>query len=266
MQWCRVLHAGEPRYGIVQGGEVALVRGSPFEAYEPMGVSCRLAEVKLLVPVEPRNFYAVGVNYAAHVEWARNRHKMQIGVPKQADIGYRSPNALIATTEAIVIPSDSPGPVEYEGELVAVVGKKARYLREDEALGCILGYTLGNDVTERSWQLSDRTLWRAKNSDTFKPMGPVIATGLNPSRQRLVVRVNGVVVNEYDTDKMIFSVEHYIARMSRYVTLFPGDVIWLGTDGACEPPLKPGAIVAIENEHIGVLRNPVVAETAATGR
>ena len=263
MQWCRILHDGDERYGIVEGDELALVRGSPFDAYESTNVTCRLSEAKVLVPVEPRNFYAVGVNYAAHVEWARNRHKMQIGIPKQADIGYRSPNALIATAEAIIIPSDSPGPVEYEGELVAVVGKRARHLSEGEARGCIFGYTLGNDVSERSWQLSDRTLWRAKNSDTFKPMGPLIATDLNPAQQRILVRVNGAVVNEYDTDKMIFTIEHYISRMSKYVTLFPGDVIWLGTDGACEPALKSGDVVSVENKHIGVLRNPVVDEAAA---
>jgi 2-keto-4-pentenoate hydratase/2-oxohepta-3-ene-1,7-dioic acid hydratase in catechol pathway len=263
MQWCRVLHAGEARYGIVEGGEVELVRGSPFETYERTSDRCSLSQTKLLVPVQPRNFYAVGVNYAAHVEWARERHKMQIGIPKQADIGYRSPNALIATGEPIVIPSDSPGPVEYEGELVAVIGRKARHLDEAHALDCVLGYTLGNDLSERAWQLSDRTLWRAKNADTFKPMGPVIATGLDPSRQRITIRVNGGIANEYDTDRMIFSIEHYIARITRYVTLFPGDVIWLGTDGACEPALKPGDAVSIENERIGVLRNPVVAEAPA---
>lgn len=262
MHWCRVLHDGEERYGIAEGDSVSLVRGTPFGSYERTHETCLLSHARILVPVEPRNFYAVGVNYAAHVEWARNRHKMQIGVPTQADIGYRSPNALIAAGESIVIPRDSQGPLEYEGELVAVVGRKARNLSESEALGCLLGYTLGNDLSERGWQRSDRTLWRAKNCDTFKPMGPVIATALDPSRQHISVRVNGSVANEYDTDSMIFSIEHYIARMSRYVTLHPGDVIWLGTDGACEPALQPGDVVSIENESIGVLANRVVAETA----
>jgi 2-keto-4-pentenoate hydratase/2-oxohepta-3-ene-1,7-dioic acid hydratase in catechol pathway len=262
MQWCRVLHDGEQRYGIAEGDHVSLVRGTPFGRYEATRETCLLSHSRILVPVEPRNFYAVGVNYAAHVEWARNRHKMPIGVPTQADIGYRSPNALIAAGESIVIPRDSEGPLEYEGELVAVVGRKARNLSESEALDCLFGYTLGNDLSERSWQRADRTLWRAKNCDTFKPMGPVIATGLDPSRQRITIRVNGSVANEYDTDRMIFSVEHYIARMSRYVTLHPGDVIWLGTDGACEPALRPGDVVSIENERIGVLANPVVAEPA----
>jgi len=260
MRWCRVLYDGEARYGIVEGDHVSLVRGTPFGHYEPTGEACLLSRSRILVPTEPRNFYAVGVNYAAHVEWARGRHKMQIGVPTQADIGYRSPNALIASGEPIVVPSDSEGPLEYEGELVAVVGREARNLDVSEALNCLLGYTLGNDVSERNWQRSDRTLWRAKNCDTFKPMGPVIATGLDPSRQRIAVRVNGRVANEYDTERMIFSVEHYIARMTRYVTLHPGDVIWLGTDGACEPALQAGDVVSIENEHIGLLVNPVVAQ------
>jgi len=260
MHWCRLLHDGEARYGIVEGDHVSLVRGTPFGHYEPTGEACLLSRSRILVPTEPRNFYAVGVNYAAHVEWARGRHKMQIGVPTQADIGYRSPNALIASGEPIVVPSDSEGPLEYEGELFAVVGRNARNLDVSEALGCLLGYTLGNDLSERNWQRSDRTLWRAKNCDTFKPMGPVIATDLDPSRQRIAVRVNGRVANEYDTERMIFSVEHYIARMTRYVTLHPGDVIWLGTDGACEPALHAGDVVSIENEHIGILVNPVVAQ------
>ena len=260
MHWCRVLHDREARYGIVEEDNVSLIRGTPFGHYEATDETCRLSQSRILPPAEPRNFYAVGVNYAAHVEWARRRHNMQIGVPTQADIGYRSPNALIASGEAIVVPRDAEGPLEYEGELVAVVGRKARNLRESEALDCLLGYTLGNDLSERNWQRSDRTLWRAKNCDTFKPMGPVIATGLDPSRQRITVRVNGCVANEYDTERMIFSVEHYISRMSRYVTLHPGDVIWLGTDGACEPALQAGDVVSIENEHIGVLANPVVAQ------
>jgi 2-keto-4-pentenoate hydratase/2-oxohepta-3-ene-1,7-dioic acid hydratase in catechol pathway len=208
----------------------------------------------------PAIFYAVGLNYRAHIEWAASRHGIPAKIPTQADVGYRSVNALIPHVEAIVIPKDSPGPVEYEGELVAVIGRRARDLSEAEALGCVLGYTLGNDVSERAWQTTDRTLWRAKNSDTFKPMGPVIVTDLDPRRQRIAVRVNGRVVSEYDTAAMIFDAAHYIARMSRYVTLHAGDVIWLGCDGPTEPPLKAGDTVEVVNEAIGVLGNPVVRE------
>jgi len=164
---------------------------------------------------------------------------------------------LIATNETIVIPADSEGPVQYEGELVAVVGKKARNLSEADALSCILGYTLGNDVSERSWQASDRTLWRAKNADTFKPMGPFIVTGLDPMDLTISVRVNGETVSEYSTGKMLFSAQHYIAQITKYMTLWPGDVIWLGTDNATIPDLKHGDVCEIVQKHIGVLRNPV---------
>src|SRR5205823_2664984 len=87
--------------------------------------------------------------------------------------------------DQIAIPKDSTGPVEFEGELVAVVGEKAKHLPEREALGCIAGYTLGNDLSERAFQRSDRTLWRAKNTDTFKPMGPVVVAGIDPMAQKI---------------------------------------------------------------------------------
>jgi len=203
------------------------------------------------------NFYAAGLNFRAHIEWANSRggsHK----VPPQADIGYRSKNALILSGEEIVIPADSPGPVEYEGEIVAVIGKWAKDLTEQNALDCVLGYTLGNDVSERAWQKSDRTLWRAKNSDTFKPMGPSIVSGIDPMAQVILVRVNGKVVSSYETKNMIFGVAHYLARMSRYCTLYPGDVVWFGCDGATLPALQDGDLVEVINEHIGVLANRVV--------
>jgi len=255
--WCRIETGGRAPYGLVQGELVTVVDGSPFDRYTPTGTRVSLRDARLLVPVVPANFYAVGLNYRAHIEWAAARHSIPAKVPTQADVGYRSPNALIAGGETIVIPNDSPGPVEYEGELVAVIGRRARDLSEAEALGCVLGYTLGNDVSERAWQRTDRTLWRAKNTDTFKPMGPVIVSDLDPRHQRIAVRVNGRVVSAYDTSAMIFDAAHYIARISRYVTLYPGDVVWFGCDGPTEPPLSAGDTVEVVNDAIGVLSNPV---------
>ncbi|MGZ5079943.1 MAG: fumarylacetoacetate hydrolase family protein [Usitatibacter sp.] len=212
---------------------------------------------KLPPPVVPGNFYAAGLNYRAHIEWANRAHGAAYTVPTQADIGYRSNNALIGSGHDIVIPKDSIGPVEYEGELVAVIGRQARNLSEAEALDCVAGYTLGNDVSERSWQRGDRTLWRAKNSDTFKPMGPRIVSGIDPMNQVIEVRVNGRSVSRYNTKDMIFGVAHFISRMSRYVTLHPDDVIWLGCDGPTEPALQPGDLVEVVNDAIGVLANRV---------
>jgi len=208
-----------------------------------------------------RNFYAAGLNYKAHVDWANSRgasHK----VPAAPDIGYRSAAALIPSGGEIVIPADSPGPVEYEGELVAVIGKKAKDLTEGNALDCVQGYTLGNDVSERAWQKTDRTLWRAKSADTFKPMGPVIVGGIDPMDQQIDVRINGRTVSSYNTRGMIFGVAQYLARMSRYVTLHPGDIVWFGCDAATLPPLQPGDLVEVANEAIGVLANRVARAKA----
>ena len=128
---------------------------------------------------------------------------------------------------------------------------------EARALDYVAGYTLGNDVSERSWQKSDRTLWRAKNTDTFKPMGPRIVAGIDPMNQVIEVRINGKTVSSYNTKGMIFSVAQYISRMSRYVTLHPNDVIWFGCDGPTLPALQPGDLVEVVNDAIGVLANRV---------
>lgn len=211
---------------------------------------------------EVRNFYAAGLNFRSHIEWANERDKARAAagykVPTQADIGYRSTNALIAHGEDIVIPADATDQIEYEGELVAVIGRKAKHLTEANALDCVAGYTLGNDVSERRWQKSDRTLWRAKNTDTFKPMGPRVVSGIDPMNLQIDVRINGTTVSSYNTSAMIFGVAHYLARMSQYVTLHPGDVVWFGCDGPTLPALKHGDLVEVVCEAIGVLGNRVV--------
>ena len=258
MKWCRIEVDGKPAFGIVEGAEVALVDAPPYERHAPTGKKVALKGAKLLPPVMPPNFYAAGINFRDHIEWASRRLGMALKPPAQADIGYRSANALIGSGGDIVIPKDAPGPIHFEGELVAVVGTKAKHLSEERALDCIAGYTLGNDLSERSFQKSDRTLWRAKNIDTFKPMGPVVVDGIDPMNQVITVRVNGKEASSYNTKGAIFSLPHYIARMSAYVTLWPGDVIWLGCDGPTLPALEAGDLVEVVNDAIGVLANRVV--------
>ena len=154
---------------------------------------------------------------------------------------------------------DASEEVQYEGELVVVIGKRCKRVSEADALDCVFGYTIGNDVSERVWQRNDRTLWRGKNTDTFKPMGPWIVTGLDPDVLRVTIRVNGQEMFSYAIKDAIFSVRQFISRMSEYLTLHPGDVLWMGTDGATEN-IKDGDVVEIEIPDIGVLRNPVVRE------
>ena len=259
-KWCRIEVAGRPVYAALEGKEVIALEGEPFAHHKRTAACYPLSGVKLLAPVQPPNFYAAGLNYASHIEWANQHHGKNLPLPKQADIGYRSPNALVGSGAEVVIPKDSTGSFEFEGELVAVIGKKAKHLSEAEALSCVAGYTLGNDVSERAWQFSDRTLWRAKNSDTFKPMGPFVVSGIDPMNQDIEVRINGKTVSKYNTSGMVFSVQHYLSRMSQYLTLHPGDVIWFGCDGATIPSLQPGDVVEVVNDAIGILSNRVVRE------
>ncbi|HEX4186036.1 MAG TPA: Rv2993c-like domain-containing protein, partial [Stellaceae bacterium] len=128
MRWIRYETNGHPAYGIVEGDMVTEVRGDPFAGYERTTIRQPMASVKLLVPVEPRTFYCAGLNYAEHVIEAARKRGQEPNLPKAADIGYRANNALVAHGEAIVIPADATDRVQYEGELVAVIGRKAKHL------------------------------------------------------------------------------------------------------------------------------------------
>lgn len=260
MKWCRLEGANGPAYGLVEGSEVAELSHVPFNGIERTGKIFPLESLQLLPPVMPYNFYAAGRNYVAHIDWANEYHGMSLKVPHQADIGYRSPNALIGSGSDIVIPRGSTGPIEFEGELVAVVGRKAKHLTEENALDCICGYTLGNDLSERAFQKSDSTMWRAKNMDTFKPMGPFVVSDIDPMALTISVRVNGKTVSEYNTSKMVFSLAHYLAHMTQFLTLHPGDVLWMGCDGPTLPALLPGDLIEVVNDEIGVLSNRITKE------
>jgi|SRR5665213_820898 len=255
--WCRFKSDERTSYGIVEGDQVIAVDGSPFGPYRRSGAAFPLASVKLLIPVVPPTFYCVGINYADHINKMAAIRKTEPVFPKQPDIGYRANNALIAHEEDIVKPAEAGEAFQYEGELVAVFGKRCRNVSKEDALDYVLGWTIGNDVSERNWQKTDRTLWRAKNSDTFKPMGPWIVTGLNPNDMETVIRLNGKETDRFRTNNMIFDAPTYISEVSKYCTIEPGDVMWMGTDGV-PANMKPGDTVEIEISGIGVLRNKVV--------
>ena len=259
MKWCRYQSGSKVSYGVIDGTTVVEVTGGPFERHATTTTTTYLSAVKLLVPIVPPTFYAAGVNYREHVTEMARRRGVAPEFPPQADVGYRANNALIAHDEPIVIPRDAGELVQYEGELVAVIGKRCKHVSEAEALDYVFGYTIGNDVSERTWQRNDRTFWRGKNTDTFKPMGPWIVTGLDPDELTVTVRLNGREMFSYAVKDAIFGVRQFISRMSQYLTLYPGDVLWMGTDGATEN-MKDGDVVEVEVGGIGVLRNPVVRE------
>lgn len=263
-KWCRIKTAAGPRFGMVEGGAgengtVALVDGSPFDRFEPTGETVPLADARLLVPVVPGTFYAIGSNYRDHIEKMAKALDREPVYYERPRVGYRANSALIADGEDIVKPANSTDLFQYEAELVAVVGQGGRNVTPGQARDMIFGWTIGNDVSERTWQKTDPTNIRAKNSDTFKPMGPVVLEGNDMAGMRTRVRLNGRTVHDFDTAAMIFDAADVIAEISRYNTLSPGDVVWLGTDDKPEN-LKPGDALEIEITGIGTLRNRVVAE------
>ena len=260
MRWIRFNDDGKATYGILEGATVKVVRGNPFDGYEEFGETRAFDDVKLLVPVVPNVFYAAGLNYVDHIMEHAAKSGREPNIPPEADVGYRANNALIAHGDTIVIPKDATERVEYEAEIVVIIGKKAKDLTEENALECVLGYTIGNDMSERTWQKNDRTLWRAKNSDTFKPMGPWIETDAKLEDMETIVRLNGEETIRFGTNKMLFSVQTFLARMSRYIELQPGDVVWMGTEGS-SPQVKDGDVIEIEITNVGTLRNPVVRAT-----
>ncbi len=259
MRWVKFTAGATTAYGIIEGDRIAEVSGDPLTTWQRAGRSHALAEVKIELPLMPRTFYCAGLNYVEHVKEAANKRGEVPNIPERPEIGYRAQNALIAHDEDVVIPRLATEKIHYEGELVVVIGKRAKHLSEADALSCVFGYTIGNDVSERTWQKSDRGLWRAKNSDTFKPMGPWIETDVNLDAMQTTVRLNGAPRTVFATNHMLFGIARFISEMTKYMTLWPGDVMWMGTDGA-SPDIKAGDVVEVEISGIGTLRNRFVAE------
>jgi len=259
MRWARIDLNGTPTYAVIEGEAVIPVRGSPFDIWERTAQRLNLPDVKLLVPVIPPTFYAAGMNYAEHVKEVAEKVGQKPNLPTQADIGYRASNALIAHNEQIVIPADATDQVQYEGELVVVIGRKCKHLTRENALSAVLGYTIGNDVSERTWQKADRTMWRSKNTDTFKPMGPWIETDVKLQDLVTTIRLNNEHIIAFPTNNMIFGVIDYLVNMTTCLTLYPGDVVWMGTEGATLN-MKHGDRIEVEISGIGTLSNPVVRE------
>jgi 2-keto-4-pentenoate hydratase/2-oxohepta-3-ene-1,7-dioic acid hydratase in catechol pathway len=219
--------------------------GNLFEDLTPTGEVDPVKNVKLLSPVDPPRIFGAGLNYVSHIE------EMKLKRP------------VIGPDEPIIYPrSDKELEVHYEGELVVVVGRKARRVSEARALDVVLGYTCGNDLSERVIQRIEMGMGHlliGKAYDTFCPLGPVIATGLDPSDLLLETRVNGELRQSVRTSDLLYSVPHLISYISQAVTLLPGDVIMTGTPFGIGPTV-PGDVIDITIEGIGTLHNSVIAE------
>jgi 2-keto-4-pentenoate hydratase/2-oxohepta-3-ene-1,7-dioic acid hydratase in catechol pathway len=260
MKWCRFQIGAQVSHGIVEDDTVIEVAGSPFGEHSVTGTTHRLERVKLLAPVIPPILYAAGPNYRGHLESMAKRRGEAPRYPARPEPKLRSPRAIIGPGDSIVVPKESTGAVQPEGQLAVVIGRRVRNVSRENALECVLGYSIGNDVSQREWQRTDRTLFRAKNCDTFKPFGPWIVTGLDPRQLRIVVRHNGTVWEDFSSADQIWDTATWIHEMSKTATLHPGDVLWMGTQGA-DGDMVPGDVIEVEISGIGTLRNPIVAES-----
>jgi 2-keto-4-pentenoate hydratase/2-oxohepta-3-ene-1,7-dioic acid hydratase in catechol pathway len=253
MRIARVRVGSRTSTAIIKGRTAHLVKGTPFGRLEETGESFALSKVTLLAPVKPGKVVAIGLNYHSHVA----SRVVEREAPANPEPFLKASTSVIGPNEAIRIPTDA-GRVDEEGEVVAVISRRARNLTESEVDAYVLGYTAGNDVSAREWQKSDLQWWRAKSSDTFTAVGPWIATGLDPEALTLVARINGEVVQEAVTSDLIHSIRKCIAYITTSMTLEPGDLVFIGTPGATFE-LHPGDRVEVEVGGVGTLVNPVEA-------
>ena len=232
-------------YGVLDGDSVRELKGDLFAKPTETGRVIKLADVRLLAPCQPSKVIAVGLNYKSHLGER----------PAAAYPGLfaKLPTSIVGPDASIVAPEDALD-LHFEGELVVVIGRRAKNVSAADAPQYVFGVTAGNDVSERAWQKNDLQWFRAKASDTFGPLGPSIVTGLNYGDLLLQTRVNGVVLQSQRTKDLIFDVPAIVSYISRFVTLEPGDVIYTGTPGSTRA-MKPGDVVEVEG--IGVLRNRV---------
>ncbi|MBE3576575.1 MAG: fumarylacetoacetate hydrolase family protein [Limnochordales bacterium] len=208
----------------------------------------------------PGKIICLGRNYAAHAR------ETDAPVPSEPIYFVKASTAVIGQDDEIVYPEGAER-VDPEAELAVVIGTRARNLTRESALDCVLGYTILNDVTERSLQQQDiaaRQPWfRSKSYDTFCPMGPVVVLTdeiSDPHTLQITLRVNGELRQTASTAEMIFKIPDILVAITRHITLEPGDIVSTGTPQGIAP-IKPGDLVECTVTGIGTLRNRVVSST-----
>ena len=240
-----------PVFGVLEGTQVALLKGLPWAEHEFIGVSLELDEVKLLAPVIPSKVVCVGKNYADHAA------EMGGDVPAEPVIFLKPSTSVIGDEDAIVLPAASQN-VHHEAELAIIISHVCRDVDVDRADEVIFGYTCANDVTARDLQTLDGQWTRAKGFDTFCPLGPWIETDLDVSALDISCEVNEEVRQAGNTRDLVRSAHDMVAWISRVMTLVPGDVILTGTPAGVSQIVHSDS-VSVTIEGIGTLTNPVVS-------
>lgn len=251
MKIARFSTGGDPRFGIIDGDELVVLKGDPmFMGFDTIDERVPLSAAKLLAPVIPRSkVVCVGKNYRDHAA------EMGGEAPTEPLLFLKPNTSVVGPGDAIVRPPQS-NQVDFEGELAVVIGSIAKNVAEADAASVVFGYTIANDVTARDLQKRDGQWTRAKGFDTFCPLGPVIETEFSLTGQTIETSVNGVVKQSGSLDDMVHSVAAVIAYASSVFTLLPGDVILTGTPAGIGP-IVAGDVVEVTVSGIGTLSNPV---------
>jgi 2-keto-4-pentenoate hydratase/2-oxohepta-3-ene-1,7-dioic acid hydratase in catechol pathway len=246
----RFSNGAEPRFGIVDGPELVVLKGHPLVAgYQTTGERIPLKELKLLAPTIPSKIVCIGKNFADHAA--------EIGeeITDEPLIFFKPSSAIIGHGDAIVIPPQSKQ-VELEAELCLVIGKLAKNVSEEKALEYLWGVTIANDVTARDLQFGDGQWARSKAFDTFCPLGPWVETEFVPDSQVIESRINGEVRQNVAISEMVHKIPFIVSYVSKNMTLLPGDIILTGSPAGISV-INTGDMIECEIEGIGILSNPV---------
>lgn len=249
-RWIRYLHQNTEAFGMLEGDTVVEHEGNLFGFNSPSGRTFALGEVQLLMPVQPTKVIALWNNFG------ELRAKLNLAHPEEPLYLLKSPNSWSSHGAPIPLPRGG-GKVAFEGELGIVIGKRCSAVAESEAMAFVFGYTCANDVTVADLLFRDASFaqWtRAKGLDGFCPIGPVVATGLDPSTLVVKTLVDGQVRQHYAISDMTFSVAQLVSRISLDMSLLPGDVILCGTSVGVGS-MKPGSLVEVEIDGIARLSN-----------
>ena len=256
MKIVRFARENQAQYGILEEEVVKGLQNNPFlpgwaehgPAFD--GGVYPLSKVRLLTPCTPTKYLGVGLNFTGAAK--------ALGRPAPTyPITFLKPTgAVIGAGEAIKLKMFEGYQYLYEGELAAVIGKEAKNVAREDATSYLLGYTCSNDVTD--FTQFEKDPLRLKCADTFGPIGPCIETEIDPGNTRIRSWVNGELRQDGNTSEMIFDVGYMVAFLSEYMTLYPGDVISMGTPAGAGP-IHPGDHIRIEVDGVGVLENHVEA-------
>jgi 2-keto-4-pentenoate hydratase/2-oxohepta-3-ene-1,7-dioic acid hydratase in catechol pathway len=250
MKFVRFQQGAATRYGVLEGENIRIVEGDIFGKWAIGNQVIKPDTVKLLAPCAPSKAVCIGLNYHGHAK------EMKCDLPAQPLMFLKPSSALTHPGGAVEYPAISQN-LHFEAELAIVIGKEARKVSAGAARDYILGYTCANDVTARDIQKGDGQWTRGKSFDTFLPLGPCIATDVDPADIDIKLYLNGEIKQSSNTRDLIFKVEELVAFASQVMTLYPGDVILTGTPAGVGP-MQVGDTVVVELAGVGRLENTIV--------